>query len=307
MNLIPVADLADPRLAPYANMRDAELAQRADPLDESAHAGLFIAEGELVVERLIASDFPVRSVLLTPTRLDAMRPLLERLSPSTPIYLAAPPVLSAIVGFNMHRGVLAVGARSRRLALDDLLRLRGPLVILEDLTNHDNLGGIFRNAAALGGPGCGVLLSPRCADPLYRKSLRVSMGHALSVPFVRLTDWPGELARLAAAGFDLLAMTPGGGAVDLETAAAHRGRRVAIVLGAEGPGLSGAAIGSCDRKVRIHMRPGPSGRTIDSLNVAMAAGIALYRLGGAGSEGESAEESPDRGEPPPPSRIRPVE
>lgn len=280
MNLVPIQDLSDPRLAPYANMRDAELAQRADPLDPAAHGGLFIAEGELVVQRLIESSFPTQSVLLTSTRLEAMRPALARLPASTPVFLADPPLLSRIVGFNMHRGVLAIGLRTPPAPLDPFLDLPGPLLVLEDLTNHDNLGGIFRNAAALGGPGCAVLLSPRCADPLYRKSLRVSMGHILSIPFARLADWPGDLARIAAAGFDTLAMTVAPGSIDLETAATvNRHRRAAIVLGTEGAGLSPAALTACVRRVRIDMRPTPEGRIIDSLNVAMAAGIALYRLG----------------------------
>ncbi|MCC6320714.1 MAG: RNA methyltransferase [Phycisphaerales bacterium] len=280
MNLVPIQDLSDPRLAPYANMRDAELAQRADPLDPAAHGGLFIAEGELVVQRLIESSFPTQSVLLTSTRLEAMRPALARLPASTPVFLADPPLLSRIVGFNMHRGVLAIGLRTPPAPLDPLLDLPGPLLVLEDLTNHDNLGGIFRNAAALGGPGCAVLLSPRCADPLYRKSLRVSMGHILSIPFARLADWPGDLARITAAGFDTLAMTLAPGSIDLETAATvNRHRRAAIVLGTEGVGLSPAALTACVRRVRIDMRPTPEGRIIDSLNVAMAAGIALYRLG----------------------------
>lgn len=280
MNVVHISDLADPRIADYANMRDAELAQRCDPQDAGAHGGLFVAEGELVLERLIDSPFPTRSVLLTPTRLEALRTRLEKLPEQTPVYLAEPPVLSAIVGFNMHRGVLAMGERRQTHTLDDMLGLGGPLVVLEDLTNHDNLGGIFRNAAALGGAGCGVLLSPRCADPLYRKSLRVSMGHVLGVPFARLAEWPGDLLRVRAAGFDVLGMTPGNGSIDLEQAAREAtGRKTALVFGSEGLGLSETAVVECSKLVRIEMLATPQGRVIDSLNVAMAMGIAMYRLG----------------------------
>lgn len=289
MPLIEIDGLSDPRLAPYANMRDAELAQRQDPLDAAAHGGLFIAEGELVVERLINSCFPTESVLLTPTRLGAMRPVLDRLPETTPIYLAAPPVMNQIVGFNMHRGVLAIGRRTNPWSIPDLVRRGGPLLILENLTNHDNLGGIFRNAAGLGGPGCAILLSPRCADPLYRKSLRVSMGHILGVPFARLTDLAADLSALAAAGWILAALTPAAEALDLDTAAQTlHSQRVALILGAEGPGLSDAALTAAHCRIQIPMRPVPAGSGldpntlhIDSLNVAMAAGIALYRFGRA--------------------------
>jgi tRNA G18 (ribose-2'-O)-methylase SpoU len=285
MLLTPITTLADPRIAEYANLRDAELAQRLDPLDAAAHRGLFIAEGELVVRRLLGSRFRTRSVLLAPSRLAPLRPDLDRLSPQTPVYVAEQPLFNAIVGFNMHRGLLAIGERPPPLPLTSFLTLPGPLIVLEDLVNHDNLGGIFRNAAALGGPGCAVLLSPRCADPLYRKSLRVSMGHVLTVPFTRSGAWPDDLDALREAGCTVLALTPTGAegaeATDLATAAAGLGgNRVALVLGSEGAGLAEATLKRADRAVRIPMRPPPGGGPpIDSLNVAMAAGIALYHLG----------------------------
>jgi tRNA G18 (ribose-2'-O)-methylase SpoU len=286
--ILPVTSLDDPRLAPYANMRDAELAQRLDPLDPAAHGGLFIAEGDLVLRRLIDSPFPTDSVLLAENRVDTLAPELARLSAHVPVFVAPQALFNAIVGFNMHRGVLAIGRRVQPYALEDLLGRSGPILILEDLVNHDNLGGIFRNAAGLGGTGCSILLSPRCGDPLYRKSLRVSMGHVLSVPFRRLTDWPGDLARIVAAGWDLLALTPRPDAIDLEDLAGSPRRspsypesapRRAVLLGSEGPGLTESALAAAPRAVRIAMPPSPGGQTIDSLNVAMAAGIALYRLG----------------------------
>lgn len=283
MTLIPISSLNDPRVAPYANLRDAELAQRRDPLDPSAHGGLFIAEGELVLDRLIRSEFATESVLLTPGRVESLMPGLSRLEPGTPLYVAEPQVFNQIVGFNMHRGVLAIGRRREHWPLDRLVGLRGPLVILEDLVNHDNLGGIFRNAAGLGGPGVGVLLSPRCADPLYRKSLRVSMGHVLSVPFGRAGNgtWPdATLDALHSAGWETWALTPDSSAVNLETAAAKSGPRIAFLLGSEGPGLTDRTLRTAQRRVRIPMPPAPLAPegAIDSLNVAMAAGIAMYAL-----------------------------
>lgn len=279
MNLVHLTTPDDPRLAPYANMRDAELAQRADPLDPAAHAGLFIAEGELVVRRLVASRFRTASVLTTPARLATLGPALEVLPEDVPVLLVPQAIMDGIVGFNMHRGVLAVGVRGPGLTPDDVLARPGPWLVLEDLTNHDNLGGLFRNAAGLGGPGVGVLLSPRCADPLYRKSLRVSMGTVLSVPFARLDGWPGVLADVEARGVETWALTPGAGAEPIGRAAAATRGKVALVLGAEGPGLSADALTACTRRVTIPMRRASA--EVDSLNVGMAGGIALYALAAA--------------------------
>lgn len=260
-------------------MRDAELAQRADPLNTAAHEGLFIAEGQLVVERLLKSRFRVHSILTTPARLASLHHALSSLPPDTPVFLAPPETLNSIVGLNMHRGLLAVGHRSSDLSLPDLLARPGPIVILEDLVNHDNLGGVFRNAAALGGKGVSVLLSPRCADPLYRKSLRVSMGLALSVPFARAAAWPGALHDIRAAGFEVWALTLGSGTTPLPAAVAEaiaQHRRVALILGSEGPGLTPLAQSAADRLVTIPMSKADA--AVDSLNVAVAAGIALYEL-----------------------------
>lgn len=280
MNLIPISTLSDPRLAPYANMRDAELAQRTDPLDAAAHGGLFIAEGELVVGRLIASRFRVQSVLTTESRLETLRDALAPLPPETPVFVADQPTMNQIVGFNMHRGVLAIGVRGPSLTLPALLERGGPVIILEDLTNHDNLGGVFRNAAALGGTGVSVVLSPRCADPLYRKSIRVSMGAALCVPFLRASVWPDVLREIAGAGYQVWGFALGDGSDDLGAACrsvAANPAPVAMLFGSEGPGLTPEALAACTRRVRIPMRKAAA--SIDSLNVAMASGIALNYLG----------------------------
>lgn len=293
MPILPIQSLADdPRLAPYANMRDAELAQRAAPTEPDAHPGLrglFVAEGELVVRRLIDSPFAVASVLVAENRLAGLHDDLSRLPPEVPVFVAPQALFNDIVGFNMHRGVLAMGVRAATLTPAQALARPGPLIVLEDLVNHDNLGAIFRNAAGLGGAGTAVVLSPRCADPLYRKSLRVSMGHVLTVPFVRAEVWPAMLGDLSAAGWSVLAMTPSADSITLEEAVDLSGSRCAIVLGSEGPGLSPAALAQSTYRVRIPMPPAPTpaaetsqvGPAIDSLNVGMAAALALYRLGPA--------------------------
>jgi len=263
LNLIRVSDAADERIRDYANLKDREL---------EARRSAFIAEGELVVRRLIGSDFPVRSVLLAEDWLGAMRDALEHLAPGTPVHVGTSSLVSAIVGFPMHRGVLAAGERRAPRSAGDLAKSCSTLVVLEDMANHDNLGGVFRNAAALGGPAPGVLLSPGCCDPLYRKSIRVSMGWALRVPFARLAPWPAGLNMLSSAGFTTVAMTPAGDAVELEDLSG-RVERPAIVLGTEGPGLSEDAMRTADVRCRIAM-----GGSVDSLNVVVAAAIALHRL-----------------------------
>ena len=208
MPIVPITSLDDPRIADYRSLRDQELLQRADSANPAAHRGIFMAEGELVVRRLASSPFATRSLLLAESRIEPMRDLVEAIPPQVPVFVAPQRVVNEIIGFHMHRGVLAVGERGPGADLAILLTRRGPFVVLEDLCNHDNIGAIFRNCAALGGAGVTVLLSPRTADPLYRKSLRVSMGHALLVPWARLDRWPDALHEFRAAGIRVLAMTP---------------------------------------------------------------------------------------------------
>jgi tRNA G18 (ribose-2'-O)-methylase SpoU len=239
-----------------------------------------MAEGEVVVRRLISlatgpsPTHALHSVLLTPTRLETLRDALDRLSPKTPVYLASQPLMDAITGFHIHRGVLAAGFRPSEPALDAVLQSRSPrqtLLVLEDLANHDNIGGIFRNAAAFG--AAAVLLSPRCADPLYRKSIRVSAGHALSVPFARLSPWPAALTGLREAGHRLAALVTDVDAAPLADWASSAPERTTLIVGAEGPGLTPAARAHADDLVRIPMAPG-----VDSLNVGVAAAIVLHAL-----------------------------
>lgn len=193
-----------------------------------------------------------------------------------PIYVVSQELMNDVVGFNIHRGVLAVGIRPEPPTLDHLLDGADLVVVLEDLTNHDNLGSIYRNIAGLVGGGARVVLSPRCADPLYRKSLRVSMGHVLGVPTMRSADWRGDLERLKSRGFVTLALTPDPAADDLAEVAVHLPGKLALLLGAEGSGLIEATMTLVDRRVRIPMAGG-----VDSLNVATAGAITLFCVASA--------------------------
>ena len=232
---------------------------------------MLTAEGVLVVRELLRSAYPVRSLLVSPTKLAELHADLEHLDPATPVYVAPAGVTSAIAGFPFHRGALASASRLPLPAAADLLAGARLVVVLEGINDHENLGALFRNAAAFGVDA--VLCCPRCADPLYRRSVRVSMGHVLHLPFARLEPWPAALAAITAAGLRLVALTPAAtGAVPVDRLTPAEGR-VALLLGAEGPGLSAAALAAADLKVRI-----PMARGVDSLNVATAAAVALHRL-----------------------------
>jgi tRNA G18 (ribose-2'-O)-methylase SpoU len=274
LNILPISDPADPRVAEYANLRDLDLRARpvGGPIPLPPH-GLFIAEGELVVHRLIASRFKTRSVLTNRSRLETSRPILDRLPESTPVFLVTDALIDGILGFKFHRGILAVGEAGPPLALEDTLRSATLITVLEDLANLDNVGAVFRNTAAFAGPHGAVLLNDRCCDPLYRKAIRTSMGHVLRVPFTTLAPWPAALATLKEAGFTLLALSPRPDAIPLDRLAAAPPPKAALMLGAEGPGLSDAAMAAADLIVRI-----PIDQGADSLNVAVAAAVALHRL-----------------------------
>ncbi len=265
-----IDDPSDPRLADYRDLKDADLRLRQ---------GLFIAESREVVRRLLSGGrFRTRSVLLTPPGLEGLRDVLEAARPGIRILQTGQDIVRAIVGYNFHRGCLAVGERGAEPSLREVLDPPGPrlALALEDLTNPDNVGGVFRNAMAFGAGA--VLLSPACADPLYRKAIRVSIGGSLSVPFARLSDWPNGLGRLRESGYTVIALTPRAEAADIALFGTARPipERVALLLGAEGGGLSAAARRVADLEVKITMAPG-----VDSLNVATACGIALHRLRGS--------------------------
>jgi len=259
---VDVADAADVRLADYAALTDAALRERVEHGE-----GLFIAEGELVIRQLLRSAYPVRSVLVTPRRYERLRDVLDGVG--APVYVAPPEVLEAVVGFPLHRGAVASACRTPLPDPTALLSTARTVAVLEGLNDHENIGAVFRNAAALGVDA--LLLSPTCADPLYRRSVRVSMGGVLHVPFTALAPWPAGLAQVTAAGFETVALTPAGDVAVGELG--RRAGRVAVLLGAEGAGLSAGALAMADRRVRIPMRVGT-----DSLNVATAAAIAFHRL-----------------------------
>ncbi len=262
-----LSDPADARLAGYRDLRDPDLRKAAED-----SLGMFVAEGLAVVGRLLESPYPVVSVAVTPERLEALEeavgaPALVGLS----VLVVARPVLDAVVGFPVHRGVLALGRRLPVVDVDAIDADVRTVLVLEDGNDHENLGAMARSARALGVDA--LVLSPRCADPLYRRSVRVSMGEVLRLRVHRASTWPAGLAVLQASGFRVLALTPGSGSVSLDEVVVGAADRVAVVVGAEGPGLSAGALGVADQQVRIPITPG-----VDSLNVGHAAAIALHHV-----------------------------
>ncbi|HEU5003784.1 MAG TPA: RNA methyltransferase [Actinomycetota bacterium] len=270
---VEVDDPGDPRLADYIGLKDADL-RRAVEEPGAGGQGIFIAEGELVVRRLLGSGFGVRSVLVTPKGLAALGALLDGVA--HPVYVANQAVMNAVAGFNIHRGVLASALRGPAVDPAALVASARRVAVTEAVTDHENLGGIFRNAAAFGLDA--VLLSPECCDPFYRRCIRVSIGHVLSVPSARLAAWPGGIGWLRAEGFYVVALTPGAGAADIRSLGLGARDRVAFLLGTEGPGLSAAALSAADAAVRIPIAAG-----VDSLNVASAAAVAFYEGSRPGS------------------------
>jgi tRNA G18 (ribose-2'-O)-methylase SpoU len=258
-----LTDPADDRLGDYRALTDVELRTRWEPPN-----GVFIAEGELVLRRALRAGFVPRSFLLDAKRVDQLADLLDA---GAPVYAADPDLLKTITGFNVHRGVLASFHRKPPLTVDHVLASARRLAVLEDINNHTNIGAIFRGAAALGMDG--VLLSPTCADPLYRRSVRVSMGEVFAVPYAFADTWPDGLHDVRKNGFTLLALTPGAHAVPLRNLTPAQRERPALLLGAEGPGLTAAALGTADASVTIPMHNG-----VDSLNVAAAAAVAFYEV-----------------------------
>jgi tRNA G18 (ribose-2'-O)-methylase SpoU len=259
-----IGDPTDPRLDDY---RDLTTADRRP--DRPGGRGLVIAEGVVVVRRLIESPYPVRSLLGVPRRIEELTAELARLD--VPAYATDADTMATAVGFHLNRGVLAVADRAAPVDARELARTARVLAVCEGVNDHENLGSLFRNAAALGVDG--ILLGPRCADPLYRRSVRVSMGHALRVPFAPLPGpWPESLDLLREAGLRVAALTPAPDAVPV-SAAGLAGERVALLLGAEGPGLTPEALAAADVRVRIPMATG-----VDSLNVATAAAVAFHAV-----------------------------
>ena len=263
LNVVDVTDPADPRLDDF---RDLNSVDRRPDLPSGK--GLVIAEGVLVVQRMLASRFTPRALLGTDRRLAELGADLHGVS--APYYRVEADVMAEVVGFHLNRGVLASASRAAELSVAHVLDGARTIAVLEGVNDHENLGSIFRNAAGLGVDA--VVFGSGCADPLYRRAVRVSMGHALLVPFARAARWPADLHVLRDAGFRLLAMTPDEGAPRLADAMdGLADGKVAILVGAEGPGLQEHTMRASDVRVRI-----PMARGTDSLNVATAAALAFY-------------------------------
>lgn len=262
--LITIDAPDDPRLHDYTGLTDVELRRRREPAE-----GLFIAEGEKVIRRAHQAGYAMRSMLLTAKWIEVMRDVIEE-SPA-PVYTVTPDLAERVTGYHVHRGALASMQRKPLPEAGEVLRDARRVAVLESLVDHTNIGAIFRSAAALGMDA--VLLSPDCADPLYRRSVKVSMGAVFSVPYARLETWPGDLEAVREAGFRVLALTPAEQATSMDEAAPHRLERVALMLGAEGDGLSPRALRAADEWVRIPMAHG-----VDSLNVGAAAAVAFYAV-----------------------------
>jgi tRNA G18 (ribose-2'-O)-methylase SpoU len=264
-DLIHVADVRDPRLSDYAAI-DPRIPRR-DVERAAVIGGYAICEGPLLVRRTLETDIRVRSVMVTPSRLRKLADVLEDVD--APVYVAEKAVLEEVVGYAFHRGAVASVERPVQPRLAALLAGARRIAVCEGITDHENLGSIFRNAAAFGLDA--VLLDPTTCDPLYRRSIRVSMGHALRMPWARVEPWPDGLDRLHAAGFRSVALTPGPGSIVLDEI--DRSIPIAFMLGGEGPGLTPGALARADLRVRIPMAPG-----VDSLNVAATSALAFRAI-----------------------------
>jgi len=262
--IVRIEDATDPRLVDYTELTDVALRTRREHAE-----GLFVAEGEKVVRRALAAGYRPRSLLLAPKWLDGLADIVT--ATSAPAFVASEETLEQVTGFHVHRGALASMGRRPLPSVADLLARAENLVVLEDVNDHTNVGAIFRAAAALGVDA--AVLSPRCADPLYRRAVKVSMGSVFALPYARMSSWHDGLAELRAAGFQPLALTPDPEAVPLHRLDRAQLGRWALLLGAEGPGLSGRWLREADVRVRIPMAGG-----VDSLNVAAAAAVACYAL-----------------------------
>ena len=263
IEVIDVTDPGDPRVDDF---RDLNSVDRRPDLPTGK--GLVIAEGVLVAQRMLASRFAPHAFLGTERRLGELA--VDLTGVGVPFYRASAEVMAQVVGFHLNRGVLGAARRAPELSVPQVLDGARTVAVLEGVNDHENLGSIFRNAAGLGVDA--VVFGAGCADPLYRRAVRVSMGHALLVPFARAGHWPADLTDLRQHGFRLLAMTPKPRAATLdEVMDGLADHKVAVLLGAEGPGLTETAMRACDVRVRV-----PMSRGTDSLNVATAAALAFY-------------------------------
>jgi tRNA G18 (ribose-2'-O)-methylase SpoU len=264
---IEITDPGDERVRDYFALTDVDLRTKVEPA-----RGLYLAESEKVIRRALGAGHRPRSFLMARRWLTDLADLVEQAeSQAVPVYVAAAGVIEAMTGFHLHRGALASMHRPTLVAPQVLLRNASRVVILEDIVDHTNVGALFRSAAALGVDA--VLITPRCADPLYRRAVRVSMGAVFQVPWTRLEGWPGSLKVLRDNGFTVAALALADGATSLDDLVPALPQRLAMVLGTEGDGLSRRAVRDADLVVRIPMAPG-----VDSLNVAAAGAVAMWAL-----------------------------
>ena len=263
-HVVPLINLSASEVSDYVSLTDVALRRKTEPA-----GGLYIAESSKVIRRALAAGHQPRSVLTAEKWRDDMVHLFE--AHDIPIYLGSDAEVEAMTGFHLHRGALAAMNRPLLLTPEDVLKDARLVIILENLVDHTNVGAIFRAVAGMGADA--VLVTPECADPLYRRSIRVSMGTVLQVPWARFTSWPNDVNVLRSHGFHVAALALDEQAVDLRVFAASRPDRVALVVGAEGDGLASSTVEAADSVVRIPMRHG-----VDSLNVASASAVALYAL-----------------------------
>jgi len=264
---IEITDPGDERVRDYFTLTDVKLRKKLEP-----ERGLYMAESEKVIRRALNAGHRPRSFLMGKRWLTDLSDLVDQAeTDGVPVYVAEAEVIEAMTGFHLHRGVLASMHRPPLVAPAQLLQDARRIVILEDIVDHSNVGAVIRSAAALGVDA--VLITPRCADPLYRRAVRVSMGTVFQVPWTRIDPWPGGLKVLQDNGFTVAAFALGDGAVDLDNLAADPPDRLAMVFGTEGDGLSRLAVKGADLVVKIPMAGG-----VDSLNMAAASAVAMWAL-----------------------------
>lgn len=263
----PIVSADDPALHDYVGLTDVALRRRVEP-----ERGLYIAESEKVIRRALAAGHRPRSFLMAERWLTDLADVVERAeADGIPVYVGDHEVIESLTGFHLHRGALAAMHRPVLPSVGDLVAKASRVLVLEDIVDHTNVGAVFRSAAALGIDA--VLVTPRCADPLYRRSIRVSMGTVFQVPWTRIDPWPDGIESLRAAGFTVAALALSDEAVSLEELASSPPARLALVLGTEGDGLSRRTMAAVDLTVTIPMAGG-----VDSLNVAAAGAVAAYAL-----------------------------
>ncbi|HEY8618729.1 MAG TPA: RNA methyltransferase [Dermatophilaceae bacterium] len=264
---IEITDPGDERVRDYFTLTDVALRTKVEP-----ERGLYLAESEKVIRRALAAGHRPRSFLMGKRWITDLSDLVEQAeSQDVPVYFAQAGVIEAMTGFHLHRGALASMHRPPLVTPQSLLRDAARVIVLEDIVDHTNVGAVFRSAAALGVDA--VLITPRCADPLYRRAVRVSMGTVFQVPWTRIEPWPSGLQVLRDHGFTVAAFALGDGAISLDDLAANQPDRLAMVFGTEGDGLSRLAVKGADLVVKIPMAQG-----VDSLNMAAASAVAIWAL-----------------------------